>query len=93
MKKSKSLYRDYRLPAAVINCAVRSYFRFQLRLLDIEELLFERGVVVSYETILRSCDKLGPSFAHREPGTIWHPGEVFVTLHGEPYQLWRAVDQ
>ena len=48
----------------VISQAVRWYFRFQLSLRDIEELLFERGVVVSYETIRRWCDKFGASFAH-----------------------------
>jgi putative transposase len=99
MKKSKSLYHGHRFPAAVISCAVRWYFRFQLSLRDVEELLFERGVVVSYETIRRWCDKFGAGFAHRvkaarrKPGTTWHFDEVFVTLRGEPYLLWRAVDQ
>jgi putative transposase len=50
MKKAKSLYRGHRFPAEVISCAVRWYFRFQLRLSlrDIEELLFERDVIVTY---------------------------------------------
>jgi putative transposase len=48
MKKTKSLYHGHRFPAAVISCAVRWYFRFQLSLRDIEELQFERGVIVSY---------------------------------------------
>lgn len=55
---AKSLYHGHRFPAAVISCAVRWYFRFQLSLRDIEELLFERGVIVSYETVRRWCDKL-----------------------------------
>ena len=99
MKKAKSLYHGHRFPAAVISHAVRWYFRFQLSLRDIEELLFERGVIVSYETIRRWCDKFGAGFAHRvkavrrKPGTTWHLDEVFVTLRGEPYLLWRAVDQ
>ena len=99
MKNAKSLYDGHRFPAAVINCAVRWYFRFQLSLRDIEELLFERGVIVSYETVRRWCDKFGAGFAHRvraarrKPGTTWHLDEVFVTLRGEPYLLWRAVDQ
>jgi putative transposase len=50
MKKTKSLYHGHRFPAVVISCAVRWYFRFNLSLRDIEELLFERGVVVTYET-------------------------------------------
>jgi putative transposase len=48
MKKPKSLYHGHRFPAGVIICAVRWYFRFQLSLRDIEELLFERGVIVTY---------------------------------------------
>ncbi|SIT38150.1 transposase [Paraburkholderia ribeironis] len=98
MKKSKSVYRGHRFPAAVISCAVRWYFRFQLSLRDIEELLFERGVIVSYETIRCWCDKFGTSLAHRvkaarrKPGSTWHLDEMYVTLRGEPYLLWRAVD-
>ena len=53
MQKRKALYNDHRLPAVVISQAVRWYFRFQLSLRDIEELLFERGVVVSDGTIRR----------------------------------------
>ena len=99
MAKKKSLYHGHRFPAVVISQAVRWYFRFQLSLRDIEELLFERGVVVSYETIRRWCDKFGASFARRakaarrKPGSTWHLDEMFVTLRGEPYLLWRAVDQ
>ncbi|MFM0157107.1 IS6 family transposase, partial [Paraburkholderia sediminicola] len=55
MKKTKSLYHGHRFPAGVINCAVRWYFRFQLSLRDIEELLFERGVIVTYETVRCWC--------------------------------------
>ena len=99
MKKTKSLYQGHRFPATVFSHAVRWYFRFQLSLRDIEELLFERGVIVSYETIRRWCDKFGAGFAHRvraarrKPGSTWHLDEVFVTLRGEPFLLWRAVDQ
>ncbi|MGF6383814.1 transposase-like protein [Paraburkholderia atlantica] len=66
---------------------------------DIEELLRERGVVVTYETIRCWCDKFGAGFAQRakavrpKPGSTWHLDEVFVTLRGEPYLLWRAVDE
>jgi transposase-like protein len=64
-------------------------FRFQLSLRDIEELLFEHGVIACYKTVRRWHDKFGASFAHRvkaarhEPGTTWHFDEVFVTLRGE----------
>ncbi|MFL9911764.1 IS6 family transposase [Paraburkholderia sp. RL17-337-BIB-A] len=99
MKKAKSLYLGHRLPAAVIGQAVRWYFRFQLSLRDIEELLFERGVTVTYETIRCWCAKFGEGFAHRvkaarrKAGSTWHLDEMFVTLRGEPYLLWRAVDE
>jgi putative transposase len=99
IKKTKSLYHGHRFPAAVISHAVRCYFRFQLSLRDIEELLFKRGVTVSHETIRRRCDRFGAGFAHRvkaarrKPGSTWHLDEVFVTLCGQPDVLWRAVDQ
>ncbi|MEA3113131.1 MAG: putative transposase, partial [Caballeronia sp.] len=66
---------------------------------DIEELLFERGVVVTYETTRCWCDKFGKDFAHRvkavrrKPGSTWHLDEMFITQRGEPYLLWRAVDE
>ncbi|BDC44726.1 hypothetical protein PTKU15_80230 [Paraburkholderia terrae] len=66
---------------------------------DFEELLFESGVVVSYEAVRRWCEKFGAGFARRvkaarrKPGTTWHLDEVFVSLRGEPYLLWRAVDE
>jgi putative transposase len=99
MKKTKSLCHGHRFPAGVIICAVRWYFRFQLCLRDIEELLFERGVIVTYETIRCWCDKFGKGFVHRakavrrKPGSTWHLDEMFVMLRGEPYLLWRAVDE
>jgi putative transposase len=80
MKKSQSLYNGHRFPAGVISCAARWCLR------DIEELLFERGVTVTYETIRCWCDKFGASFAHRvkaacrKPGSTWHFDEMFVTL-------------
>lgn len=97
--KPKALYHGHRFPAAIISQAVRWYFRFQLSLRDIEELLFERGVIVSYETIRRWCDKFGAAFARRvkaarrKPGRTWHLDEMFVNLRGEPWLLWRAVDE
>ena len=65
MNNSRSLYHGHRFSAVVISCAVRWYFRFQLSFRDIEELLFERGIVVSYESVRRWCDKSGTEFAHR----------------------------
>ncbi|CAE6866776.1 hypothetical protein R69746_08145 [Paraburkholderia aspalathi] len=62
-------------------------------------LLLERGIVVTYETIRCWCDKFGTKFAQcakaarRKPASTWHLDEMFVTLRGEPYLLWRAVDE
>ena len=61
--------------------------------------MLERGVVVTYETIRCWCDKFGAGFAQCakaarcKPGSTWQMDEMFVTLRGEPYLLWRAVDE
>ena len=73
---------------------------FSLDLRDVELLLAERGVVVSYETVRRWCKKFGASFADRVrrrrplPGDKWHMDEVFIRIQGvQVHYLWRAVDQ
>ncbi len=96
--KTSSIYRGHRFPPTIISLAVRWYFRFSLSLRDIEELLLERGVIVSYESIRRWCDKFGARFAAHVKITgriaeTWHLDEMFVRLRGEPYWLWRAVDE
>jgi putative transposase len=73
IKKTRSLYRGYRFPAAVISGGVRWYFRFNLGLRDIEELLLERGVVVTYETIRCGCDKFGAGFARCAEAALRRP--------------------
>ncbi|MGF6899737.1 transposase-like protein [Paraburkholderia sp. GAS348] len=73
MKNEKSLYHGHRFPAVVISCAVRRYFRFQLSVRDIEELLFERGVIVSSETVRRWCDKFGACFAYQAKRRVASP--------------------
>lgn len=88
MMNAKSRYHGHRFPPTVTGHAVRCYFRFPLSLRDIEELLFKRAGIVSYETVRRWCDKFGAYLAHgviaapRKPGTTWHLDEVVVTLHG-----------
>jgi putative transposase len=99
MKKSQSPCHGFRFPVAVISCAVRWYHRFNLSLRDIEELLLERGVTVSYESVRNWCDRFGTQFARRakaargKTGSTWHLHGVFLKLRGEPYVLWRAVDE
>ena len=66
---------------------------------DVEELLAERGIIVSYETIRQWCAKFGPDYARRlrrrqgRLGDTWFLDEVFVTIQGQRQYLWRAVDQ
>jgi len=87
--------RGYRFPPEIISYAVWLYHRFSLSFRDVEEVLAERGVTVSYEAIRR----FGRVFAKRlrsrqgRPGDTWHLDEMFVTISGERLYLWRAVDQ
>lgn len=78
--------------------AVWSYHRFNLSLRDVEDLLAERGVTVSYETIRVWVDRFGPQIAARirrdrlPVSDKWHIDEMVITIGGEPHWLWRAVD-
>ena len=65
MKKSIYLYKRHRFPSEIIQYAVRLFHRFNLSQRDIEELLAERGIVVSYESIRLWCNKFGPQYARR----------------------------
>jgi putative transposase len=92
-------YKNHRFPAEIISHAVWLYFRFCLSYRDVEELLFARGVTVTYEAIRKWCRKFGQRYAnqlrHRrpKPGDKWHLDEVFLTSNGKRSYLWRAVDQ
>lgn len=74
------------------------YFRFNLSFRDVEELMLERGVELSYETIRRWVDKFGPTYAKRiksrseRPSPVWHLDEVYTKINGRMVYLWRAVD-
>jgi putative transposase len=76
MTKTKSLYHGHRFPATIISHAVLWYFRFQRSLRDIQELLFERGVTVSCETIRRWCEKFGADFVQRVIAARRKPGST-----------------
>src|SRR5918996_1327693 len=92
-------YKRHRFPPEIIAHAVWLYFRFPLSLRLVEEMLLERGIVVSYETVRRWALKFGPAYARRlrrkRPNRrdIWHLDEVVVTISGQKHWLWRAVDQ
>src|SRR5918997_5599491 len=91
-------YSGYRFPASVIQRAVWHYLRFTLSYRDVEELLAERGIEVSYETIRRWVLRFGPLIARRlrsrrpVPHRRWHLDEMFVRIGGRQMYLWRAVD-
>ncbi|MCZ0964530.1 IS6 family transposase [Paracoccus benzoatiresistens] len=94
-----ALYAGHRYPAAVIAHAVWLYFRFPLSLRKVEEMLAERGIVVSHETIRRWGLKFGGTYAaeirrrQRATGDKWHLDEVAILIAGKKHWLWRAVDQ
>jgi putative transposase len=96
---SQPNYRGYRFPPEIICHAVWLYHRFTLSLRDIEDLLAERNVIVSYESVRQWCARFGPDYAKRlrtrrgPGGDRWFLDEVTVLIQGKRQYLWRAVDQ
>lgn len=96
---TSSPYRRHRFPVEIIRHCVWLYFRFALSYRDVEELMAERGVRLTYETIRQWCLKFGQTYANElrrrrpQPGDKWHLDEVFLTINGKTHYLWRAVDQ
>jgi putative transposase len=92
-------YKGHRYPGEIIAHCVWLYHRFPLSFREVEELMLQRGVVVSYETIRAWCAKFGQAYANGlrrrqpRPGDKWHLDEVFVKINGTIHYLWRAVDQ
>ena len=90
--------RGHRFPPQIIQHAIWLYCRFTLSFRDVEDLLAERGLDVSYETVRRWVFKFGHSYARRlrrfrpRPDDRWHMDEMFVKIHGKQMYLWRAVD-
>ncbi len=95
---SKISYDGYRFPPEVIHQAIWLYLRFTLSFRDVEDLLAERGIVVSYETVRRWVNHFGPMIAARlrkrrpKPHASWHLDEVYLKIDGRMVYLWRAVD-
>jgi putative transposase len=98
MTQSK-LYKRHRFPPEIIQYAVWLYHRFSLSHRDIEDLLAQRGIEVSYEAIRLWCNKFGSKYVqrlrrkHQGYGDTFYIDEVFVKIQGEQHYLWRAVDQ
>ena len=99
MKNSATLYKRYRFPPEIIQYAVWLYHRFNLSHRDIEDLLAEKGVVVTHESIRLWCNKFGSAYAkklrrqHQGYGDTFFLDEVFVKIQGKQLYLWRAIDQ
>jgi putative transposase len=92
-------YKGFRFPAEIISHCVWLYYRFPLSLREVEEMMLQRGIVVSHETVRQWCATFGQTYANglrqrrARPGDKWHLDEVFVTINGTRQYLWRAVDQ
>ena len=99
MTAAGSSYKGFRFPPEIISHCVWLYHRFPLSFRDVQELMLERGVDVSYETIRAWCDRFGQEYANQlrrrgpRPGDKWHLDEVFVQINGAQRYLRRAVDQ
>jgi putative transposase len=97
-RMQKISYAGYRFPPEIIQQSIWLYLRFTLSLRDVEDLLAERGVAVSYETIRRWVNHFGPMIAadlrkrRLKPHATWHLDEVYLKIGGRMVYLWRAVD-
>ena len=100
----KNPFRYFKTSPEIIRLAVMMYVRFPLSLRNVEDLLHERGIEVSHETIRFWWNRFGPIFAaeirkkrmdrvRASSGWRWHLDEMFVKINGEGHYLWRAVDQ
>jgi len=99
----KNPFRYFKTSPEIIRLAVMMYVRFPLSLRNVEDLLHERGIDISHETIRFWWNRFGPLFASKirkkradvyrhQPQWRWHLDEVFVRINGETFYLWRAVD-
>jgi len=99
MSNDRQRYHRHRFPPEIISHAVWLYHRFCLSFRDVEDLLAERGIVVTHETVRQWCRKFGPYYARKlrrregRLGDTWHLDELFVNIQGRRHYLWRAVDQ
>ena len=95
---SKSAYRGHRLPPAIIQLTVRMYSRFTLSLRDVEELLAERALDISYETVRLWFLTFGQVYVaslrktRHQPTDRWYLDEMVVVIAKRKFYLWRAVD-
>jgi hypothetical protein len=99
MTSQSPSYHGYRFPPEIISHAVWLYHRFCLSFRDAEDLLAQRGVTVTYETIRHWCRTFGPAYSRTlrrrlgRMGDTWYLDELFVNIQGRHQYLWRAVDE
>jgi putative transposase len=99
MKDTKQLYHGYRFSSFIISHAVWLYHCFCLSFPDMEDLLAEHGIAVSYKSVRHWCNRFGPEYARKlkkrqgRLGDTRYLDEVFIKINGELHYLWRAVDQ
>ena len=92
-------FKRHRFPPDVIRYAVWLYYRFTMSLRDVEDLLAERGIDVSYETVRCWANKFGPAFAANicrargRADSVWHLDEMVVRINDQRLYMWRAVDK
>ncbi|WP_434777997.1 IS6 family transposase [Neisseria sp. Ec49-e6-T10] len=97
--KPQNIYRCHRFPPAMISHCVWLYYRFSLSFRDIELMMAEKGIVITYESIRYWCLKFSREFSrklrvrHTGYGDQWFLDEVFCKINGQIVYLWRAVDQ
>ncbi len=90
-------YHGYRFPPEIISHAVWLYHRFCLSFRDAEDLLAQRGITITYETIRQWCQTFGPAYAWRlrrrrgRMGDTWYLDELFVNIQGRRQYLWRRT--
>ncbi len=90
--------KHHRFPGAMISHSVWLSYRFSLRDRDVEAMLLARGIVVTYEAMRQWGHKCGQDDANQrrhwrpKPGDQWYLDEVWLTIHGEGHDRWRAVD-
>jgi putative transposase len=95
---ASALYKRHRLPTEIISHCVWLHFRCCLSYRDVEELMAKHGIMLTYEAMQYWSRKFGLAYANQlrrrrpRPGDKWHLDEVFLTIRGERYYLWRAMD-
>lgn len=96
--KHSGAFKGHRFPPEIIAYAVWAYYRFPMSLRDVEDLLVERGITASYETIRKWVSRFGRRYANAirrdlsAPSDKWHLDEVVLPIRGKKYWLWRAID-